>query len=42
MNMLTDRGFDLAVSTVDGSERKVLSIVQRIRKIRTVEAYRQN
>jgi len=27
MNMLTDRGFDLAVSTVDGSERKVLSIV---------------
>ena len=26
MNMLTDRGFDLAVSTVDGSERKVLSI----------------
>lgn len=27
MNMLTDRGFDLTVSTVDGSERKVLSIV---------------
>ena len=27
MNMLTDRCFDLAVSTVDGSERKVLSIV---------------
>ncbi|MBD8979421.1 MAG: helicase [Clostridiales bacterium] len=27
MNMLIDRGFDLAVSTVDGSERKVLSIV---------------
>lgn len=27
MNMLTDRGFDLAVSTVDGGERKVLSVV---------------
>ncbi len=27
MNMLTDRGFDLTVSTVDGSERKILSIV---------------
>ena len=29
MNMLTDRGFDLTVSTVDGSERKVLSIVSQ-------------
>ena len=32
MNMLTDRGFDLAVSTVDGSERKVLSIVSTIKE----------
>lgn len=29
MNMLTDRGFDLTVSTVDGSECKVLSIVSQ-------------
>ena len=43
MNMLTDRGYDLAVSTVDGSERKVLSIVST-NKEDPVEskAYRQN